>query len=289
LDSLQGEVEQARVDAAQHDAARLAAEWQAEVAASSGAGERARLEEDLAEIKAGIGRVMQSLEEERSGHESRHEASHQEHRGKLEEVQRKVSAEREALHDQHSKHREEIKEKVEAVRQEAESQRKSLLDVLDGHRDRLLDKERETGALEGKMHALSAEVELLRGRVKDVEEQARKAEATAEQQRRENSELERQLTKAKTEAIHATMEIPRPSELERAGSDLPGRASVDMVPRGLPQIRSRSLDDTVVSGHTTEDLPTSSRDGEADVARMKGCGMGLRRFVRRRADSMAGA
>jgi len=78
----------------------------------------------------------------------------------------------------------------------AEAERKAHASALEG---RLMDKERNTGVLEGQMQALSSENQALRTQLADLQTQLRDSEGRAGQYQREKEYLSTDLDKAKAE------------------------------------------------------------------------------------------
>lgn len=98
-----------------------------------------------------------------------------------------LTQERGSLRGEAERTRAEHMRMVEETRQRLEDERKMHANMLDEEKNRLLDKERNAGILEGKVHTLSSEAEMLRAKVSELQQQAREAES---QKARLTEELE---------------------------------------------------------------------------------------------------
>lgn len=124
-----------------------------------------------------------------------------------------LTQERSTLRGENERTRAEHMRMVEETRQKLEDERKMHNNTLDEEKNRLLDKERNTGVLEGKVHTLSTEAETLRAKVVELQEQARAAEA---KRAKEAEQLKQDLEKERHEK--ATTAEKLQGQVETAGT-----------------------------------------------------------------------
>jgi len=164
--SLKASLEEARGQAAKDNAERLASERLARTAADSAASDKRRLEVELEQARADA-----------------------------ESYKEQLAIERSALKDENEKTRAEHMRLVEETRKRLEDERKVHADTLQGEKARLIDRERNTGVLEGQVSALSTENTSLRDQLAELREQLRETErekgAHAEEKTRLQSDLEK--------------------------------------------------------------------------------------------------
>jgi len=198
--SSRSELERLQAAAAKMGAERLASERCSFTAAEVAAGERRRLEEELAAAKLEAQRYAEQLAQERDSLKGETEKVCEEHRQKVEEVRRQLESERQSLKEAQEKSRAEHMRMVADSRKQLEDERLTHHDALDDHKSRLLERERGAGILEGKVTALTSETAMLHTRLKELEAQVRQAEAGADRQSQENARHRAELAKYKEEA-----------------------------------------------------------------------------------------
>jgi len=88
---------------------------------------------------------------------------------------------------------------VEDARRQLEEERKAHSGTLVEHKDRLLEHERGTGILQGKLQVLTSETEHLRQQLQDLEQKARESEVRLAQQAQDNDERRAAVAKARAE------------------------------------------------------------------------------------------
>jgi chromosome segregation ATPase len=181
--SLRGELDQVRAEAAKHASERMRLEEQVRIHNV----EKMRLESDLVQERDRI-------------------QGNQEH----------LAKERQALTDEVGKTRKEYMEMLEKARQKADEERKSHATTMEKEKDNVLEVVKNAGLLEGQVAALTAEKNLLHNRVSQLEEQIREAECSKGRNQKEQEALKADIEKMKQEAEEITKtEVSKRVELEK--------------------------------------------------------------------------
>mmetsp|Transcript_15557 Transcript_15557/g.35644 ORF Transcript_15557/g.35644 Transcript_15557/m.35644 type:complete len:1020 (-) Transcript_15557:113-3172(-) len=168
--ALRAEIDETRANAARDNADRLASERLARVAEDSAATEKRRLEVDLEQA-----------------------------RGELDQLKAQLMVERDTLKNENEKTRAEHSKLVEETRQKLEQERKLHTETLHEEKNRLLDRERNTGVLEGQVQAVSSENTLLREQLAELKEQVRSFERARGEHKEEREALQKSLDAARVE------------------------------------------------------------------------------------------
>jgi len=119
-------------------------------------------------------------------------------KSQAESYAQQLSQERGTLRGENERTRAEHMRMVEETRQKLEDERKAHSNVLEEEKNRLLDKERNAGVLEGKVHTLSSEAEMLRAKVTELQQKARETEA---QRAGESEQMKQELERAKNDKV----------------------------------------------------------------------------------------
>jgi hypothetical protein len=164
-----------------HDTSRLQSELAHE------ASERKRLQSELEFAKQQADNYAQQLQQERTSLRGENERTRTDHMRMVEETRRKL-----------------------------EDERKLHANTLDEEKNRLLDKERNAGMLEGKVHTLSAEAETLRKKVSELQQQNAEVHAKSA---KEGDQLQQELEKERKEKV-ASQERLQASAAPKEGVDL---------------------------------------------------------------------
>lgn len=141
------------------------------------AGDTSRLQAELANEQSEKKRLQSELEFAKA---------------QAENYAQQLGQERSTLKGENDRTRTEHMRMVEDTRQKLEDERKLHANMLDEEKNRLLDKERNTGVLEGKVHTLTTEAEMLRAKVAELQQQARTGSADAEQLKQLKQDLEKE-------------------------------------------------------------------------------------------------
>jgi len=193
-DSLKAALEEARGQATKENAERLASERLARTAQDQAAGEKRQLEVDLEQSRA-----------------------------ETDNYKAQLAVERTTLKDENEKTRAEHMRLVEETRKRMEEERKAHADTLQGEKDRLIDRERNTGVLEGQVKALSSENTMLRDQLAELREQLRETEREKGQHAEEKSRLQTDLDKNKQDLDQKLKD--QAAEHEKMVQDLQAQAS----------------------------------------------------------------
>lgn len=119
-----------------------------------------------------------------------------------------LAQERSSLRSENEKTRGEHMRMVEETRQKLEDERKAHALMLDEEKNRLLDKERNAGVLEGKVHTLTTEAEMLRTKVAELQR-------SETQKAKEAEQLKQDLEKEKAEVAASRKIKEQADDLEK--------------------------------------------------------------------------
>jgi len=222
---LEKELEQLRRDQAseksQQASEKSRLESELEYSQRMQASERTRLEAELEQLRLQVAEKRRlEVELEKLRHEANeklrleHELEHT--RSKVDGYARQLDDERATLRGEHEKTRAEHARTLEDTRRQMDEERKVHADMLEGEKNRLLDGERTKGKLEGHVHALSAEAQILRERVAELQAQVNKSENDRGRHVSEKEKLIKELeeTKAEQDKVQETLRA-QTAEYER--------------------------------------------------------------------------
>mmetsp|Transcript_65564 Transcript_65564/g.102361 ORF Transcript_65564/g.102361 Transcript_65564/m.102361 type:complete len:1134 (+) Transcript_65564:76-3477(+) len=210
---LERELENARGQAAERS--RIEAEL--ERLRVTQARERQRLEAELEEAReqaAQKTRLEAELEQARkqAAEQSQLQSELERMRAQAEEYKQKLTKETSSLKTENEKTTAEYMRMVDDARRRLEEERKEHADKLGGERDRLLERERNAGVLEGRVHAISAEATTLRDRVTELQNKVSEAEGMKGKHMEEKDGMRQDLILARAQMNAAQTEMKRLKE-----------------------------------------------------------------------------
>eukprot|EP00927_Polykrikos_kofoidii_P055544 TRINITY_DN49772_c0_g1_i1.p1 TRINITY_DN49772_c0_g1~~TRINITY_DN49772_c0_g1_i1.p1 ORF type:complete len:1095 (+),score=250.15 TRINITY_DN49772_c0_g1_i1:74-3286(+) len=197
--SVRSELEQVRQESSKADAELQASEACAQAAHDVAAAEKKRLEAAFKQAQAEVTETAERLTAEREALRGENTRTKEEHNKLVEEVRRQTEIERTTLQGEHEKTRDEHSKMVEDARRQLEKERVENQGKLESGKARLMEIERNSGVLEGRVQAFSTEATMLRDRIAELQETIREAEGRTAQQESKGERLQQELERARAD------------------------------------------------------------------------------------------
>merc|ERR1712008_581124 len=159
--------------------------------------------------------------------------AHQESAHAVENARQKLEAERSTLQGEHEKARTSQGQVVEEARRQLEEERNKNAGLLATEQNRLMEKERNSGVLEGQVTTLTAEATSLRERVNEMLVRQREAEVQAGRHRQESDRIFTEMSKARDQVKTAQNKTEEKLKGQR-------RLHEQRLATELQQLRSKS-------------------------------------------------
>mmetsp|Transcript_59505 Transcript_59505/g.164588 ORF Transcript_59505/g.164588 Transcript_59505/m.164588 type:complete len:293 (+) Transcript_59505:63-941(+) len=157
------------------------------------------------------------------------------YRARAQSLEALLERERNAVQGAHTEARDTHLKAVEAHQQRLEAHHKAQADVLGETRGKLLKHERDAGILEGKVEALTAEIQRLREQDAEWQERLRRVETQKGQFLQEKEHLRAELKEAKGDVSRAMARIEEAAKTQQAAEAEAAKLRAEVMRRYPPK------------------------------------------------------